>query len=152
MGIGIGTHQVYSQTKGLVSPLSCSLQPTILARQSFKFVIFRFHLFFCPCLNLIIRRGSLLLTLHKKMYKNLRSHDTRMQNKSLNFNPPALMTTTSRSTRCKISWPVQYFGGQLVPSRGRLWAFPCHMPFGIVACCAEVCRSPSILTSSWYSC
>ena len=62
------------------------------------------------------------------------------------------MTTTSRSTRCKISWPAQYFGGQLVPSRGRLWVFPCHMPSGIVACCAEVCRSPSILTSQWYSC
>ena len=38
----------------------------------------------------------------------------RMQNKSLNLNPPALMTTTSRSTRCKISWPDQYFSEQLV--------------------------------------
>ena len=45
------------------------MQPTIHARQSFKFVIFRFHLFFSPCLNLIIRRGSLLLTLHKKIKK-----------------------------------------------------------------------------------
>ena len=35
----------------------------------------------------------------------------------------------------------------MVPSRGRLWVFPCHMPSGIVACCAEVCRSPSFLTS-----
>ena len=34
-----------------------------------------------------------------------------------------------------------------MPSRGRLWVFPCHMPSGIVACCAEVCRSPSFLTS-----